>query len=68
MVFAKPPYRYIVYSAIGKGWGQKSGVVVEKDGKRIANLPCTGRTTSELGPEFFERAGVRPADHDFELP
>ena len=66
--FTKVPYRYTVYSATGQGWGSKAGVVVEKDGKRIASLACKGNVTSELGPDLFSKAAIEVADDSFKLP
>ncbi|SDW49077.1 hypothetical protein SAMN05421783_104237 [Thiocapsa roseopersicina] len=68
MQFSKAPYAYTVYTAIGKGWGEKSGVAVLKNGKRIANLPCLGPVQSELGPDLFGRAGLDDQPDAFELP
>lgn len=68
LAFARPPYRYVVYSAIGRGWGERAGVVVEKEGRRIAHLPCVGPATSELGPDLFSAAGITVADDAFMLP
>jgi hypothetical protein len=66
--FARPPYRYVVYTAIGSGWGPKAGVVVEQGGTRIAHLRCREPVQSLLGPELFARAGIEPDAADFELP
>jgi hypothetical protein len=68
LAFTKPPYRYIVYSAVGQGWASKAGVVVEKGTKRIANVACRDKAISELGPDLFSKAGIAQADDDFELP
>lgn len=68
LAFANPPYRYVVYTAIGSGWGSKAGVVVEKHGRRIVSLPCRGTATSTLGPDLFERAGIVEDTQGFELP
>jgi hypothetical protein len=68
LAFARARHRYVVYSAVGRGWGSKAGAVVEKDGKRIAILACRGEAMSQLGPDLFSRAGIAPADEDFELP
>jgi len=68
LAFTRAPYRYIVYTASGRGWGPRSGLVVEKKGRRIAGLRCTGALTSELGPALFEAAGIEVADDAFELP
>jgi hypothetical protein len=68
LAFTNLPYRYIVYSAVGRGWGSKAGVVVEKGGKRIASLACKGRAASQLGPDLFAQAGIEEAEDGFELP
>jgi len=71
--FAKAPFAYGVYSGIGK-WGpkgeirEKSGVVVERQGKAIATLKCTSKPISELGPDWFERMGVKANGQDFDFP
>jgi len=66
--FAKGPYRYVVYTAIGKGWGQKAGVVVEKSGKRLTSLSCTDKETSDLGPDLFARTGIAEDPASFDVP
>ena len=66
--FANPPYRYVVYSAIGRGWGSKAGVVVERDGRRIAHLPCVGKPVSDVGPDLFSTADIKVVDDGFVLP
>ena len=66
--FARGPYRYVVYTAIGKGWGQKAGVVVEKGGKRVTSLSCTDKETSDVGPDLFARAGIAEDPAGFDLP
>lgn len=68
IAFASPPYRYVVYSAIGRGWGSKAGVVVEKSGRRIASLLCTDVAASALGPDLFDSAGIIDDTLGFELP
>jgi hypothetical protein len=68
MAFSNPPYRYVVYTAIGRGWGQTAGVAVEKDGKLIRNLKCSTELKSELGPNLFDEAGFRSDQDGFELP
>ena len=45
--FSNGGYDYVVYAGIGKGW-EKEGLVVEKDQKRIASLPCGD---GGLGPD-----------------
>ncbi|MCB1771887.1 MAG: hypothetical protein KDJ31_19640 [Candidatus Competibacteraceae bacterium] len=66
--FTKDAYAYVVYTAIGKGWGEKARVVVEKNGKSIAHLPCTEAVVSELGPALFEQAGLAEDEQGFDLP
>lgn len=69
LAFARPPYRYVVYTAIGSGWGAKAGVVVEQDGRRIASLACEASTvSSRLGPELFDAAGIAREAGDFDVP
>ncbi|MCX6553307.1 MAG: hypothetical protein NTY02_20265 [Acidobacteria bacterium] len=71
--FRNGPFGYVVYTGIGK-WGphgetmEKQGIVVERSGKTVANLPCSGTLTSELGPEWFEQVGVKTDDEDFLFP
>lgn len=71
--FAKAPLAYTVYSGIGK-WGpkgeirEKSGVVVERQGKAIATLKCTSKPLGELGPDWFDRMGVKTNEQGFDFP
>lgn len=66
--FINGQYNYVVYTAIGKGWGTKEGVAVEKNKKRIANLICQDVTISMLGDEFFTQAGLPLDENEFSLP
>jgi hypothetical protein len=68
LAFTNVPYRYIVYSAVGRGWGSKAGVIVEKGGKRVTSLACKGKATSGLGPDLFSKAGIEVDDGSFEVP
>lgn len=71
--FHNGAYGYVVYSGIGK-WGphgetrEKQGVVVERSGKVVASLKCTGKLTSELGPDWLEAAGIERNDEEFDFP
>jgi hypothetical protein len=62
-----------VYEGIGN-WGpggakrEIGGVVVERDGRRIANVKCAARPKSELAPDWFERTGIASNGQDFEFP
>ncbi|WP_348756823.1 hypothetical protein [uncultured Aquincola sp.] len=64
----KGDHRYVVYTAIGRGWGTKEGVVVERAGRRIAHVPCTQAAQSQLGPDLASRAGIAPDTREFDLP
>ncbi len=66
--FINGQYNYIVYTAIGKGWGTKDGVAVEKNGKNIANLTCHDVPISLLSDEFFNRAELKREQDEFLLP
>lgn len=68
LAFSKRDVRYVVYTAIGRGWGSKAGVVVERRGRRIASLACRGEVTSVLGPDLFAQGGIETTAEDFELP
>ena len=72
--FRNAPYAYVVYSGIGR-WGadgatvEKQGLVVEKDGKRIAHLKCSGPRGGELGPDWFTQAGYAATSSEaFDFP
>ncbi|MGH8548697.1 MAG: hypothetical protein ACRERU_08900 [Methylococcales bacterium] len=66
--FQRDQYAYVVYTALGRGWGEKAGVVVERDHKQVTSLPCKGPVTSELGPDLFEQAGLPEDQEGFDLP
>ncbi len=66
--FINGGYHYIVYTAIGKGWGVKDGVSVEKNNKLIANFKCQDIPVSVLGEAFFTRAGLPVDRQEFFLP
>ena len=68
LAFHRSPYRYIVYSAIGRGWHERAGLAVEKDGRLLTNLRCRGMPISELGPDFFSSAGISDDEAPFDLP
>ena len=71
--FAKAPIAYTVYSGIGK-WGpngevrEKSGIVVERQGKTIATLKCTTKPVGDLSPDWFQQMGVTAGGQDFDFP
>lgn len=68
LAFDKGDHRYVVYTAIGRGWGTQEGVVVERAGRRIAHVPCTQPAQSQLGPDLASRAGITADTREFELP
>ena len=61
-------YEYIVYTAIGRGWGEKDGVAVEQNGKRRGHVSCTDEPASKLGTDFSSKAGLIQDTQEFELP
>lgn len=71
--FGKGPFAYAVYTGVGN-WGrrgeklEKAGVLVERDGKQVANLKCTTPPTSLLGPDWFAKVGIEPMDQEFDFP
>lgn len=72
--FRRGDHAYVVYTGIGR-WGEsgetreQSGVVVERNGKLIADLRCSGPVSSDLGPGWFERVGVEADDEaEFYIP
>ncbi len=71
--FSKGGYSYTVYSGIGR-WGpngetqEKNGLLVERSGKRIANLKCNNEPASELGPDFFEKLKIQGNGQEFDMP
>lgn len=74
LTFAKGQTTYTVYTGIGK-WGprgelrEKAGLAVDQGTKRLAVLKCDDpkAVRSELGPDWFDRVGLKPGK-DFELP
>ncbi len=66
--FNRGAISYVVYTAIGKGWGVKDGVAVERKGKTIAHFDCKDVPVSEMGEAFFTRAGLPEDAQEFELP
>jgi hypothetical protein len=68
VAFRGKSYRYVVYTAIGRGWGKKAGVAVEKNGKLVSNLRCSQEPVSELGPDLFHNSGFPEDAEGFDLP
>jgi hypothetical protein len=66
--FPTGDYEYIVYTAIGKGWGEKDGVAIEQKGKRRAHVSCTDEPVSKMGVDFFTKTGLSEDKGEFELP
>jgi len=71
--FRKGQFTYTVYTGIGN-WGPKgekrtkSGLHIEHAGKPLATLKCQEEPISLLGPDWFEKAGVKPGNEDFDFP
>lgn len=66
--FINGQHHYIVYTAIGKGWGAKDGVAVEKNNQLIANLECQDIPVSKLNEAFFTHAGLSADQNEFQIP
>jgi hypothetical protein len=64
---------FVLFTGIGK-WGprgeiqEKAGVAIERDGKQVASLKCTGKPISLLGPDYFEKVGIKSKEQDFDFP
>ena len=71
--FRKGQFAYTVYTGIGN-WGPKgekrtkAGLHVEHAGKPLATLKCQEEPISLLGPDWFEKAGVKSNNEDFDFP
>lgn len=66
--FINGQHHYIVYTAIGKGWGAKDGVAVEKNNQLVANIECRDVPISKLSEEFFTHAGLLADQDEFQIP
>src|SRR3984957_14127575 len=66
--FKTVDYDYVVYTAIGRGWGVKDGVAIEKNGKPLSHSSCKDVPISKIGEDFFTRAGLKEDTKDFDLP
>lgn len=66
--FINGNYHYIVYTAIGKGWGAKDGVAIEKDQQLMASLACQDVPISKLSEEFFTHTGLPIDQTEFLIP
>ena len=66
--FKTGDYDYVVYTAIGRGWGTKDGVAIEKNGKLRTHISCKDLPVSEMGADFFSKAGLKEDTKDFDLP
>ncbi len=71
--FRKGQFAYTVYTGIGN-WGPKgekrtkSGLHIEHAGKALATLKCQEEPVSLLGPDWFEKMGIKSGDQDFDFP
>ncbi len=71
--FRKGQFTYTVYTGIGN-WGPKgekrtkAGLHIEHAGKPLATLKCQEEPISLLGPDWFEKAGVKPGKEEFDFP
>lgn len=74
--FKKGAYTYTVFSAIGNwaasgGKATAEGIAVKSGDNEIANFPCrkdANYVEGELGPDYFEKAGLGEPQSDFDIP
>lgn len=66
--FAAPAAEYVVYSAVGRGWGRKAGVMVLQDGQQKSVQRCRAPARSRLGPALARQAGLAEDAEELELP
>ena len=66
--FKAGEFEYVVYSAIGRGWGTKDGVAIEKNGKPLTHISCKDAPILGMGDAFFTKAGLKEDTKDFDLP
>jgi hypothetical protein len=66
--FTQNGFDYVIYTASGKGWGTKQGVAVKQGEKLVVNVKCTQAAQTELGPDWFAKAGLASDTKDFDLP
>ena len=69
----KGQFTYTVFTGIGN-WGPKgekrtkAGLHIEHAGKPLATLKCQEEPISLLGPDWFEKVGVKPGKEEFDFP
>lgn len=68
LAFDRGDYRYVVYTAIGRGWGEKAGLLVERGGDQLKAWPCTDTVQSQLGPVLFSQGSFPKDEQGFHLP
>jgi hypothetical protein len=66
--FKSNDYTYVVYSAVGRGWGTKQGLMVMKDEKEFRVHRCVREPYSRLSLDLFEKTGLKVEDNEIELP
>lgn len=62
------PREYVVYSASGRGWGRKAGVMVLRAGQPKSVQRCVGPAHSLLGPSLRRQANLSADEQELELP
>jgi hypothetical protein len=71
--FAHGQSTYTIYSGIGN-WGPKGekmtkeGLQVERAGKVVVTLKCLDKPVGVLGPDWFEKMGIKDNNQDFDFP
>lgn len=59
---------YVVFTAMSSSWGERSGVVVKRGGRRLRAMACRGPVVSVLGIEVFRRGQFQIDLKEFSPP
>ena len=66
--FKSGDFAYTMYSAMLKGGEEPTGVLVQKAGKRVANVKCVSDVIWNVDGAALERIGLPEDEGKFELP
>jgi hypothetical protein len=66
--FKSNEYTYVAYSAVGRGWGTKDGLMVMKGEEELSVYRCLRSPSLGAVHRLFESAGLEVEDNKIELP
>ncbi len=66
--FKSSEYTYVVYGAVGRGWGTKHGLMVMKGEEEFRVHRCVRAPYDLLTHDLFEKSGLEIEDNKIELP